>query len=323
MIISISGKKNSGKDLVGKIIQYLTSPADIEEGWKFVITDEYEVGTSWEIKKFADKLKDMVCLLLDCSREDLEDEEFKNKELGEEWWKWEIYPHDEAKFPMYEDYKNQPPKDYIRSVEEEMGGTIRLIKMTPRLILQLVGTECGREIIHPNIWVNALFADYKSHIKNYPNLIKSNGNNLIEGETYSMGKAVYPNWIITDVRFPNEYQAIQKQDHLHIHLERFQVGDKVNWNDPELDTLAEWEIFECYDDSCLIGLSGLGHREIESEAEVPYSELSIITSDKHKSENTDLLKKHFNKDVVYLYNVGNIKDLVEKLNNILIEKINL
>ena len=37
-----------------------------------------------------------------------------------------------------------------------------LVKLTPRKLLQLLGTDCGRDIIHPNIWVNALFADYVS-----------------------------------------------------------------------------------------------------------------------------------------------------------------
>ena len=33
--------------------------------------------TNSEIKKFADKLKDIVCLLIGCTREQLEDQEFK------------------------------------------------------------------------------------------------------------------------------------------------------------------------------------------------------------------------------------------------------
>ena len=92
MIIGISGKNGSGKDTVGKIIQYLTS--------KYLDTNLYELqeddallyGTykdwlenkefsiyvsPWQIVKFADKLKDVVCIILGCTREQLEDEEFK------------------------------------------------------------------------------------------------------------------------------------------------------------------------------------------------------------------------------------------------------
>jgi hypothetical protein len=63
--------------------------------------------------------------------------------------------------------------------------------LTPRKILQLLGTEAGREIIHPNIWVNALFADFEDS-----------------------------NWIITDVRFPNEAQAIKDRGGIVIRVER-------------------------------------------------------------------------------------------------------
>jgi hypothetical protein len=41
--------------------------------------------SGFEIKKYADKLKDFVCILIGCTREQLEDQEFKEKELGEEW----------------------------------------------------------------------------------------------------------------------------------------------------------------------------------------------------------------------------------------------
>lgn len=73
--------------------------------------------------------------------------------------------------------------------------------MTPRLLLQLLGTECGREIIHPDIWVNALFADYKEIAtkgKSYSSSMFNIETNTIE----------YPKWLIPDVRFPNEVTRI-------------------------------------------------------------------------------------------------------------------
>jgi len=73
--------------------------------------------------------------------------------------------------------------------------------LTPRKLLQLLGTEAGRQIIHPNIWVNALFADYGERI-------------------FNDGGWEYPNWIITDVRFPNEAQAIRDRGGIMIRIER-------------------------------------------------------------------------------------------------------
>jgi hypothetical protein len=148
MIIGISGKIGSGKDTLSIVINYLAdkSAPDSFNRWEQPL-EEY----TYKNKKYAENLKCMVCFLIGCNRIDLEDREFKEKELGEEW-----------------------------------------DGLTPRKILQLLGTEAGREIIHPNIWVNSLFADYTTD----------------------------SNWIITDVRFPNEAQAIKDRGGIVIRIER-------------------------------------------------------------------------------------------------------
>ena len=92
-LIGIAGKANSGKDLVGKIIQYLTARKDDNRSIK-IQTAEFLGLTSqnwmaiyqaqnWEIKKFADKLKDIVCLLIGCTRKELEDRGIKSLSLQE------------------------------------------------------------------------------------------------------------------------------------------------------------------------------------------------------------------------------------------------
>ncbi len=100
MIIGISGKINSGKDTVAQIWQWLDSKSELPYiDWiKENIYNGYDIGGlsmyqdegSWKIKKFADKLKDIVCILIGCTREQLEDREFKEKELGEEWNKYVV-----------------------------------------------------------------------------------------------------------------------------------------------------------------------------------------------------------------------------------------
>ncbi len=104
--------------------------------------------SGWQIKKFADKLKDIVCMLIGCTRAQLEDRGFKETPLGEEW--------DELYYPI--DQWGVPIKDKA------------IRKMTPRLLLQLLGTECGRKIIHPNIWCNALFSNYIGDIEEWKNI---------------------------------------------------------------------------------------------------------------------------------------------------------
>jgi len=153
-LIGISGKIGSGKDTLGIVIK---NCAD----------------SGYEIKKFADKLKDIACLLIGCTRRQLENREFKETPLGEEW-----------------------------------------DNLTPRKLLQLLGTECGREIIHPNIWVNALFADYVCDNCGQQECPTD------EEDTGQMIDSSFPNWIITDVRFPNEAQAIKDRGGIMIRIER-------------------------------------------------------------------------------------------------------
>ena len=219
-IISISGKINSGKDTVGKIIRILTaSPHFTDEAVEdFLEKDLYE--SDWKIKKFADKLKDIVCLLLNSTRGQLEDREFKEQELGEEW---DRIISSNGKVYLPDEY---PDLEYS--------------KLTPRLLLQLLGTECGREIIHPNIWVNALMSDYKEY--NYAESISGTS------EVKKLYK--YPNWIITDTRFPNELEAVKKRGGITIRVNRNKKPIRCNncMNTYEEDDLIN--IGEDYVPSC-------------------------------------------------------------------------
>jgi hypothetical protein len=72
-------------------------------------------------------------------------------------------------------------------------------RMTVRQLLQELGTEVMRKGLHENVWVNALMADYR-----FPKLSQYNPSH----------------WIVTDVRFPNEAQAIQDQSGLLLRIER-------------------------------------------------------------------------------------------------------
>ena len=206
MIIGISEHIGSGKDLVGKIIQYLLLKKENKDSiWS---KDAYfgdhptaaqwlDTYSDWKIKKFADKLKDIVCIIIGCTREQLEDREFKEKELGEEWW---YYKGKYGSLIPFSDGNKRNSED--------------LIKLTPRKLLQLLGTEYGRKIIHPNIWVNALMSGYNGVICSK----KKSNDFVLAGEEEIYVK--YPNWIITDVRFPNEAKAIKDRGGILIRIER-------------------------------------------------------------------------------------------------------
>lgn len=64
--------------------------------------------------------------------------------------------------------------------------------MSVRDLLQKLGTEAMRNGLHENVWVNALFADYTEDKQ----------------------------WVITDVRFPNEFKAIKEKGGIVIRVVR-------------------------------------------------------------------------------------------------------
>ncbi len=201
MIIGLSGYIGSGKDTVGQMI--------LDEVGCFAPREDMGAGVrwykddSWEIKKFAEKLKQIASLLTGIPREKFEDQAFKESLLGDEWRElvstfdlirilgenkeyWEnMDKRDTDGVPMW--YKWALKAGYTPPFEYEHN---RLFKdedpwkgpfVTVRKFLQRLGTEGIRDGVHKNAWVNALFADYK------------------EGD----------NWVITDVRFPNEAKAVK------------------------------------------------------------------------------------------------------------------
>ena len=275
MIIGISGKIGSGKDLVGNIIRtliWLKDPKNklrvpIEEFVQTngIFTPEGVRGfinaykdSGWELKKFADRLKDTVCLLLNCTRTELEDREFKEKELGEEWscWKYDdygnIYPKPSLNTP------NWPPLLSVEKIPNMIGGYKETL--TPRKILQLLGTEAGREIIHPNIWCNALFSDYKPNINpreqlnHKENWFKKRGYDFeelkisnrdlyfsLKEEYFSELTKLLPNWIITDVRFENEANFIKNRAGILIRVNRKEYEDTgKHLSETGLDDYQSW-----------------------------------------------------------------------------------
>ena len=177
MIVSISGKLNSGKDTVGKIWQIIDgSPHFTTKGIMEFLNKPYD--SRFENKKWADSLKDMVCILLGCSREQLEDREFKEKELGEEWTCYKVTQLGKIINKCYLTekealtYIEYASKYYFKEgVDRLEQFKVIKVKMTPRLLLQLLGTECGRQIIHPNIWCNSLFSDYNGDVEKWINII--------------------------------------------------------------------------------------------------------------------------------------------------------
>jgi hypothetical protein len=177
MIIGINGKIGSGKDTVGSIIQYLTATDTSDKALGFIKLGygiEGYHNSTFEIKKFAGKLKQIGSILSSVPVEMFEDQEFKKLNMNPEWG------------------------------------------MTYREFLQKLGTEAMRDGLHTNVWVNALFADY------HPAPNKSIDESFMEQFITGSSEIHYtlPNWIITDMRFPNEMGAVVEKDGLTIRVVR-------------------------------------------------------------------------------------------------------
>ena len=74
--------------------------------------------------------------------------------------------------------------------------------MSVRELLQKLGTEAMRDGLHQNVWVNALMCDYRRPKMSEPNP---------------------SNWVITDVRFPNELAVVNDVNGLTIRVVRPQI----------------------------------------------------------------------------------------------------
>lgn len=242
MIIGINGRVGSGKDTVGRIIQYLirdkqndgfSSNVKLEDTLKLTVSDPYHSG--WEIKKYAAKLKQIASLLTGIPVEKFEDQDFKKTFMPEVWEQLVPAKKEHVRFKELSKYLAEgctfdsttaPLASVGFGAKETVFTQVtipeKLQKYTVRGFLQRLGTEAIRDGIHPNTWVNALMADY-------------NPEGFWPEEAWP-GKI--PNWIITDCRFPNEAQAIKDKGGIVIRVTR--PGENLGDLHPSETSLDAW-----------------------------------------------------------------------------------
>lgn len=258
MIIAIAGDSNqsigSGKDTVGRIIQYLFWKKRVEtenlsfhyELKNFLIGDFHaDKLAGWEVKKFADVTTKSFELITGINFHKLSREE-----------------------------KEKIRAEYVKFAE-----------------------GC-KKIFGEDVWVNSLMKDYKHSAPFYE--YGNNKNDLRHlGKNYE--NSAFPNWIITDLRFPNEYKAVKDRKGLCI---------KVVINKPiskeELANLA------------FLAARSSGKQTTESVIDRLRPISNLIHAAVHSSE-TALNNHEFDH---IIENNGTIDDLVVKVEEFLI-KFNL
>lgn len=75
-----------------------------------------------------------------------------------------------------------------------------LIGKSPRQLMQLLGTEFGRHLVHENLWLI---------------LAQQNLANMLELSTFPV-----PGFVISDIRFENEAKWLRDQGGVVVHLQR-------------------------------------------------------------------------------------------------------
>jgi len=211
MIIGSSGHIGSGKDTVGGIIQYLTRYDTLSKLTYDEFCNGYMAGTTWQIKKFAYAVKQVCSILTGIPIEDFEKQEVKNKILGEEWTRYgyaDGFMRNMDGTPIMNN--KQCSKERYEEELRTNWQTAYKHKYTVRELLQLVGTNAIRNVIHEDAWVNALMSQYKL----FPD--KDHPVDDLDWEPIIR----HPNWIITDVRFPNEVKAIKDRNGFIIRVDR-------------------------------------------------------------------------------------------------------
>jgi len=181
MIIGINGYSGSGKDTVGAIIQYVN--CNNPQSSIEQICANYSEYEYWLDEQSGWEIRKFAGKLKDIAEHltGIPIEKFEDQEFK----KTELGPEWDYQIDEF----NTPTK------------------MTVRDFLQKLGTDAMRMGLHDNVWVNALMADYKYE-------------KTCDCEKECRCIFNLPNWIITDVRFPNEAQAIKDKDGIIIRVDR-------------------------------------------------------------------------------------------------------
>lgn len=167
MIISLSGYAGSGKDTAAKILQR-------------------QLPGHWEIKKFADALRQVASILTGLPVDYLYTEAFKTSDMDTMW-------------------------DYVAPLveyDEQGHDSYELRHMTGRQFLQWLGTDAIRKGLHEDTWKNALLSHYKPVFGKEPDWLVTDTRfpNELQGvrgyNAYTIWMHRYPKW------FREEYSAL-------------------------------------------------------------------------------------------------------------------
>ena len=226
-LFGVSGRIGVGKDELSKMVRYIleNSGDDYLEylRCKKLADDIFD----YELKKYAAKLKQIVSILIGCTIEQLEDRVFKEAPLPG-WNRFKVRVQTVCGDKnFYFSSKN----DALN--EMQLGGKLFGLNyglileetLSPRQLMQIIGTDSGRDLIHPDIWCKSLFSDFKE-----------NSNWIINDLRYSTNEASYireHNGIIIGVK---RLFKLRYPDYAHLEDDRYpyKIPISLVYENPEL-----------------------------------------------------------------------------------------
>lgn len=95
---------------------------------------------------------------------------------------------------------------YWKDSKRVFSGIAPVHGRSPRELAQWLGTEVGRNFFYTDIWADNLLNDWTLHV-NYA----------------AVGGTLCPRWVVTDLRFPNEADAIHDADGCVLRIDRLGI----------------------------------------------------------------------------------------------------
>ena len=272
-LIGISGKAQVGKNTVAGIIQYLTAKEPFKVSLEKYLNSSWlhtSENNNWQVKSFAYKLKQVVSLLTGIPVGDLEKEEVKQMRLSD-WVVWKLSWLDNygGGIDLFSDGASALREQQKRIDEGCFYVGNEEVVPTVRSMLQVLGTDLLRNQLHPDVFCNALFADYEESYLNNTWYDDKDVYSVSEHDEL-LHPPEYPAWLISDTRFLNECQAIEQRGGIVIRVERLGLESKsTHRSDTSLDNhVFAYTLFNDKDIPYLVGQV----KTMLKQFKIPYNE---------------------------------------------------
>lgn len=240
MIIGLAGNKGAGKNTVASMLQYLFCAQ--KEVREVTYQDYISEKTSpkyldnisgFQQKAFATKVKEVLSIITGLSLDQIETLK-NNGDVIPGLQMAHLYVNDSLLGIFYSE---EEAVEYINRNKIEYF-SLRWQNITVRFALQYIGTNLFRKRLNEDIWIKALFKEYESKYSVSIDPVE------VGGKVYQINNnPIIPNWIITDVRFPNEVLAIKNKGGIIIKIKR-NINTDTHESEQYIDNLKSDFILE-------------------------------------------------------------------------------